>query len=332
MQNISEVLATYAHTIHTVELHSKSPAAYHPIPYKLSSFAHTSQSASYHARHPTLRGPRLTQDAPATKTRLDLVRSSSSNTSPSLAIVCKLSSHTICIVLSCCSCAFHHYSRSLVIWTHSSIIVCTIAKDSLRAVHSSFIFEAESAGRGWIASCPVSSICAAVEYPWRSHVALCVGCYCVRSLALSLWIPEEEEEETKRFLLTPEAGHRDYPHCNSHPYLQKSPETNAHRRGRLKLRGSVWSGKRRDGCLPLRKVENNLTWWWRGSVVPDDGPVYCFYEFAGGELVILVVLVHYLYSAATLNVTVLSFQGYPYRIGSGRSHVKSTGWAAISVA
>ena len=39
MQNISEVLATYARTIHTIELHSKSPAAYHPIPYKLSSFA-----------------------------------------------------------------------------------------------------------------------------------------------------------------------------------------------------------------------------------------------------------------------------------------------------
>jgi len=37
MQNMSEVLATYARTIHTVELHSKSPAAYHPIPYKLCS-------------------------------------------------------------------------------------------------------------------------------------------------------------------------------------------------------------------------------------------------------------------------------------------------------
>jgi len=41
-------------------------------------------------------------------------------------------------------------------------------------------------GRGWIVSCPVSSICAAVEYPWRSKVALCGGCYGVRSLALSL--------------------------------------------------------------------------------------------------------------------------------------------------
>jgi len=26
-------------------------------------------------------------------------------------------------------------------------------------------------------------------------------------------------------------------------------------------------------CLPLRKVENNLTWRWRGSVVPDDSPL-----------------------------------------------------------
>jgi len=30
---------------------------------------------------------------------------------------------------------------------YSSIIVCTIAKDSLRAVHSSFVLGAESAGR-----------------------------------------------------------------------------------------------------------------------------------------------------------------------------------------
>ena len=39
MQNTSNALATYVRTIHTIELHSRSPAAYHSIPYKLSSFA-----------------------------------------------------------------------------------------------------------------------------------------------------------------------------------------------------------------------------------------------------------------------------------------------------
>ena len=41
IQNTSNILATYVRTIpiHTIKLHSKSPAAYHSIPYKLFSFA-----------------------------------------------------------------------------------------------------------------------------------------------------------------------------------------------------------------------------------------------------------------------------------------------------
>ena len=80
------------------------------------------------------------------------------------------------------SCTFHHSSRSLVIWMYSSIIVCTIAKDSLRVVCSSFVLGAESARRERLdRSWPVSSICTAVEFPWRSNMALCGVCCCVRT-------------------------------------------------------------------------------------------------------------------------------------------------------
>jgi len=81
------------------------------------------------------------------KTRLDLVRSSRSDTSPSLATVCKLSFHTICIVLSCCSCAIHHSSWSLVIWMYPFIIVCTIATRLFESCTQFLCPGAESAGR-----------------------------------------------------------------------------------------------------------------------------------------------------------------------------------------
>jgi len=85
---------------------------------------------------------------------------------------------------------------------YSSIIVCTIAKDPLRAARSSFVLGAESAGRERLdseLSCELYLRRGRV--PMEVERAVVGGCYCVRSLALSLWIPSEEEEETKRFLL-----------------------------------------------------------------------------------------------------------------------------------
>ena len=101
----------------------------------------------------------------------------------SLPTVYKLSSsHTVSLSVSRCICGFYHSSQSFVIWMYSSVIVCTIAKDSLRALCSSFVLGTKSAGtervdRSW----PVSSICAAAEFPWGSNVALCGGWCCVRT-------------------------------------------------------------------------------------------------------------------------------------------------------
>jgi hypothetical protein len=109
--------------------------------------------------------------------------------------------HIVRTVISYCSCAFTTLRGP---WSSGCIhpSSCVPSQKTLSGLYAVPLSLGPSllGGRGWIVSCPVSSICAAVEYPWRSNVGLCRGCRGVRSLALSLWIPEEEEDETKRFL------------------------------------------------------------------------------------------------------------------------------------
>jgi len=71
--------------------------------------------------------------------------------------------------------------RSLVIWMYSCIVVCTTAKGSLRAVHSSFVIGTESAVRERLdRSWSVSSICPAVEFV-EVERGLCGGCCCMET-------------------------------------------------------------------------------------------------------------------------------------------------------
>jgi len=150
MQNISEVLATYARAIHTVTLRSKLPVVYHPIPfygYKLSSFAayiakcFISCAASHFAR--TLPNP---GHVPKMSFLITLAYEHSSRPCAQLTLqYIALPRNGLQGLLL--QLRFPPLFAILCLWMYSSIIVCTIVRDSLRAIRSSFALGTESAGR-----------------------------------------------------------------------------------------------------------------------------------------------------------------------------------------
>ena len=119
-------------------------------------------------------------------------------------------------------------------------LVCTIAKDFLRAVRSSFVLGAESAGRERLDSKLSYEL-----YLRRSWVSMEVergvvwGLLLCQTIGIVVMDPLGEGWGDETVFAHLRVGRRDYPPCNSQPHLQKSLETNAHRRGRLRLRSSV---------------------------------------------------------------------------------------------